>query len=423
MSYSPQIINLFLRISTMLSKSLLVFMIGAVLTNREIGEWGIISSTLTFLVLLVGLDVFFVSNHNIVGKSFADIKAEIIHQLAIYICAYLIVMPFFWALYYFKITPPSLTILLYVLLIFEHQSQEICRILNILDKQLISSVLLFLRYGFWVWIWFLFYVITGLGASLIVIIYCWIFAALLSTLFGYYFLRKKFKLIINSDQILKEILNIDRIRSSLKQSACFFYATLMVTFFFTVDKYLYGKYSSPEEFSLYVLYMTISLGVINFLDPLIFSFYLPKLIKAFKSDYIDGRESLVRRFMLLALIGSLLCCFFSFFLIAVYVKKVNRFNFSDNIDLLILVSLISFIYSINTASQLILYARMQSKVIFESIIFAIPVSILVFFAINFLNLLSSKLIIPTVLLSLTTTILIFRLRHLFINSGSSSDRC
>ena len=176
--------NLILRGLTIVAKFLLSILIVKNLGIYEMGVFGIFQTTATILIYVLGFDFYTFNTREILKENAKRLNYYITNQIAFHGLVYLIVLPMAGFLFLFGVVDLEYAIFFYGILIAEHISQELYRVLIVLKKSVIASIVLFVRSGFWIVVLYLFWSINDINKSLDTILFLWLVGALLSVVMG-----------------------------------------------------------------------------------------------------------------------------------------------------------------------------------------------------------------------------------------------
>ena len=293
---SQRVINVFLRGFTMFSKLILIFFLIELFEPKDVGLWGMFVATVATSALIIGGDYYSFSNRELIGLNDKYKQVDILkNQWTAYFFLYLILLPPQLMLFYYKFLPWEYLSWYFLILIVEHQSQEMYRIIIALKHQISASVLLFVRYGIWVWIVLWIFLTYPESRSVKVLFQAWFIGGLFSLVAGIVVIKKSlginFNKISNSNSNSNSKFNIIK---GLKVSVVFFIATVFLKILFTSDKYIIDELGSDAELAAYVFYTAIVFGIMNLLDPAIFSFLYPELVHHHKDSKRKLFESTVK---------------------------------------------------------------------------------------------------------------------------------
>ena len=145
-----RLLNVALRGLSMGSRFLLIFAIAKLLEPAELGLFGLMLATVSFGVLVVGADYYTYSQRELLARPPEQWSFVIQHQIKAQIILYGLLLPLQLFIFLFGFLDWHYAAWFFVLLIVEHISQEINRLLVVMQKQLIASWVLFIRWGSWV---------------------------------------------------------------------------------------------------------------------------------------------------------------------------------------------------------------------------------------------------------------------------------
>ena len=145
-----KIINLILRGLTLGSKFLLSIYLVKFLSLEANGEYGIFVATVSLLTYILGMDFYSFNNREILQNNIADAGNKIKNQFILFFYIYLIVLPLLYFLGLFNFIGDEYLLLFYVILIFDHISTELYRLLVVFSKPIQANINLFLRTGIWI---------------------------------------------------------------------------------------------------------------------------------------------------------------------------------------------------------------------------------------------------------------------------------
>ncbi|NPA43558.1 MAG: polysaccharide biosynthesis protein [Chlorobi bacterium] len=112
------------------------------------GEYGLLATTVALGVYVLGLEFYVYAQRELLkgsrspGRIFG-------HQLIFYAGAYALLLPFFYLLFKWGFLDVRYLTWFYLLLVAEHLSYEVHRLLFVLEKPLAANINLFFRNGFW----------------------------------------------------------------------------------------------------------------------------------------------------------------------------------------------------------------------------------------------------------------------------------
>ena len=261
-----KLLNLSLRGSGMVGKFLLILILARMLPPEELGIYGLLVVTMSYALFFMGLDFYTFSTREILHADMQLWPAMLRAQAMLFACSYIVVLPLLGLMFWADFLPARYALVFYVLLVVEHLSQELNRLLVTIGQPVASGVLLFIRAGAWCY---------ALGAAhfsgyftidLHEVMWLWIAADLMVVISGVWLLRD---LPWNEKNT-----NVDWawIGKGLKVAGLMLIGTLALRGILTVDRYFVEAYSGVEVLGVYTLYMAICFSFIGLVDAAVFSF-------------------------------------------------------------------------------------------------------------------------------------------------------
>lgn len=255
--------TLFIRVSGVGSRFLLAFFLTKYISLEFQGGYTLIISTVTLLIILLGLDFYIYSNRLIVKNSDNQIFC-LKNALVFYFFTYILLFILLWAFYYFYPIIKVPFYLFYFLIVFEHLGQEFFRIYIVLKKVLFANILLFVRTGLWSSILVLsFFFIEGFKISLNSILLLWLISAFITCVLGFSFypnIKLFFRTEIDRNWIYKGVL----------VGLTMFLSTICLKIMEYSDRYLIAFFLDKKQLGIYSLFFQIS----NFINVILFTLYI-----------------------------------------------------------------------------------------------------------------------------------------------------
>lgn len=272
----PQLLNIALRMATLASRFLLVFFLAKLITPSELGLYGILTATIGYSLYLVGLDFYTFTTRELIKFDRQSWGKVFKNQVALALVLYVLVLPLLSLVFINGYLPWSLAIWFYVLIVLEHINQEMFRLFIALSDQLYASILLFFRQGTWAIGITIFMLINPAVRNLDSLLIAWVLSGIVTVFLGFF---RIYKLRVGG---WKESIDWTWIIRGLKISLPFLVATLALRGIFTLDRYWLQSLANLEVVGAYVLFISLGLTMITFLDAGVFTFSYPTLIKAYQ---------------------------------------------------------------------------------------------------------------------------------------------
>lgn len=265
----------------MVGKFLLIFILARLLPPAELGIYGLLVATVSYALYLVGLEFYTYSTREFLRVDKQHWPAMLRDQAVVFLCCYIVVIPLLAILFWAEILPKQYAFAFYVLLVVEHLSQEIIRLLVAIGKPLAAGVFLFIRSGAWCYAIVVAYLAGYSRFDLHTVIWLWIAADLVVVSGGAWMMKYL------PWSKLPPRVDWGWIKNGLKVAIVLLVGTLLLRGIFTVDRYLVEAYAELEMLGVYTLYAGICFSLIAFVDSAVFSFQYPRLIALFSGGELE----------------------------------------------------------------------------------------------------------------------------------------
>jgi len=285
-----RIFNVGLRGLTLLSKFVLVFFLAKFLEPSLLGLYGLLAAAIGYSLYILGFDFYNFSTREIIGSSSKEWLRLVRDQSVFYLIMYFFFMPVVLVVFYMGLLPWSFFAWFLVLLFLEHFAQEMNRILVAMSEQLFASIVLFLRSGIWCLAVVLFMWLNKDLRQLEFILAGWVIGAFSACALSLLKLRSLDRLAL--------CLPIDWrwMRRGVKVAAPLLVASLAVRGIFTFDRYWVESVTNLEVLGAYVLFISMAVAVLSFLDAGVVVFFYPKLVAAAKAKEFAVFRQVMRSF-------------------------------------------------------------------------------------------------------------------------------
>lgn len=367
-------INIALRGITLASKFLLIFFLAKFLEPKELGLYGLLTVTISYALYLLGFDFYTYTTREILKRERSEWGGLIKDQGALSFVLYCIFLPLLSMIFIKGLLPWNVAGWFFVLLVLEHLTQEISRLLITISEQLLASLMLFMRSGIWAVIVTALMLFRADTRDLNMVLGAWTLGSLLALVLGVYRLKQ-----LNISGWRKKI-DWQWIGKGLKIAIPLLIATLALRGLFTVDRYWFADLANLETLGAYVLFMGISSALVSFLDAGVFAFIYPGLISAYHNkDSVEFRLKL-RGLLVQTLIFSGVFAILALFIINPLLTWLDKPLYLEHKDLFPWTLLITLLYSIGMIPHYALYAQGLDRPIIHSHI----ASFLIFFPVTWL---------------------------------------
>lgn len=350
-----RVINLFLRVLTLLSKFLIVVFLARFLSPESVGLYGLFVVTISYTLYLLGFDFYTFSSRDIL-KHDQTIWGRLFKSQLVFFClTYLIVLPLSLLLFFNGYLPFEYVFYFLLLLVLEHINQEFSRLLIVLSEQLYASIALFFRSGLWcllvmTWMW-----LSPESRELHTVFVFWIGGGVLAALIGVW---RCYSLRVSG---WRDSVDWSWIKRGLSVAIPLLISTLALRGIFTLDRYLFESLVSLEILGAYTLFMGLGNALMSFLDAGVFMYAYPKLIRLHKEqNYIEFSKEMKQ----LAVLTVGFCVVFaigSSIVLPIILQWLGNAVYVHNQNLFWSLLLVMTLYAVSMVPHYGLYARDKDK--------------------------------------------------------------
>jgi len=294
-----KLLNVFLRIGGIGSKFLIVTLMSKYFDVDVFGNYGLITSIITILIFALGLDFYNFSIRDILKtKDKQDIVNKVVLTFGLYLLVYLFFALFGYFIFnnidYIK---PYLFLVLF-LVITEHLSQEIYRLMIGFKKVLLANVLLFFRTVSWSAI-VVYYYFNNNVITIDTIFTLWLIANTLTIVY-----IGVVEIIKSYSKLLKFSMDKKWIRNGLKISSVFFLATISLKSIEYANRFIVDYFMGEELAGIFLFYSNISILITVYVNTIVISFELPELIKSVNTPNIGKLLKKIKKSLIIHILIS-----------------------------------------------------------------------------------------------------------------------
>ena len=341
----------------MLAKFLLIIYIAKYLSVDELGEYGLFVTTITIAIYFLGLDFYTYNTREILAKEKNERLPLIRDQFIFHLLVYVIVLPLLLTVFTLGIINTEFIVYFYLILVFEHLSQELYRLYTTLQKPIFANFLLFMRTGLWVYaVIALWYLNVEGTMNLLTVWYGWTVGSLISIIIGIIYLKTDYKF-----EDLSEAINWGWIKNGVKVSMPFFIGTLAYKIIEFSDRYMIDYYMTKADVGVYTFFGGIANTIFTVVFTLVLMVYYPKLIEAYQTKH--EYKAVSKPFFYKTLIVSLVTSFLVVVFIHPVLDYMSKEEFINNIEILWLLILATIVLNISFVPHYILYAMKRDIII------------------------------------------------------------
>ncbi|WP_189610174.1 lipopolysaccharide biosynthesis protein [Saccharospirillum salsuginis] len=292
-------VNVLLRAAAMILKFIIVLFIAKYFSTEELGRYSLISAGVMFFVLVVGGDYYTYSNRELMSSS-KELWPEILkNQAYSYGPLYLILLPVATVPFIVGFIDSRYLLFFLAILVLEHFSTELNRLLNAMQLQLKASLILFLRVGVWVLPAICILWLMPESRELEYILMFWISGCLLSLLVGIYFVAK------HVPDIKFNKPNYSWIMKGYKVGFTYLSGSLILKALTTLDRFWLQSLSGEYAVGIYAFFFSIILGVSTFFHAAVTVFSSPKIVRSYSQKNMSAYKANMKVFGFLMIAFSI----------------------------------------------------------------------------------------------------------------------
>ncbi|MEQ8478618.1 MAG: polysaccharide biosynthesis C-terminal domain-containing protein [Fulvivirga sp.] len=374
--YNSRILVLVLRVLTIGVRFLFNLLIIKDLSLEEYGTYAIFYTSISLSVITIGLDYYSYNTREILKASKIDQRRLIGDQLILHLFTYLVFIPSSFVILN-NFIPLNYLFVFYLILVFEHLSQEAYRLFIAYSMPIFANFIQFIKMAMWcvIVIGISFFRIDTIDINLESIFNIWLTFVFLSVIISGLFIWRKNLVFF---EISRSTFN--RISNGVKVSFLFFISTMLFKCIEFSSRYFLDYFTTKAEVAIFTFFSNISNLIYVTVHSTSIVIIYPQLIKTFNSDNSDQFNMLRKRFLKEILIISWLVFFiiliFTPYLLEIIEKEALQANF--DVLVVLLIGMMFFIFSYYPHYMLYLQGRDKS-LLASSVIAAFTTIILNYF--------------------------------------------
>jgi O-antigen/teichoic acid export membrane protein len=274
--------NLALRGFTLVSRFLLLFALAHWLEPSDVGMIGLLSAIIGYGIYLIGLEFYTFSARELIHSA-PERRAWLLwHQVVLHIFTFLAGALVLYLASIAQWIPHGYLGWLCVLLLLEQVAQEVYRILVALSRQLTASFVLFVRTGAWCLVVIVAIAMDPSLRHVSFVLTCWTVGAAIACLLGVAGLGRAIRFSRPASWDLQWI------RKGLRIALPLFVASLAVRGMATFDRFMVENAVGLDVLGAYVLFASVAVAVLAFLDAGVVDFAYPRLVALVSSKDRQG---------------------------------------------------------------------------------------------------------------------------------------
>lgn len=282
-------VSIILRLMAGMSKLALILLLIKYLEPNEYSIFVLIVATIGYAIYPLGLEFYTYSNREMIGSNSIRQAELLSNHTFIIICGYAVFLPLFYLIFLQDLLPKKIALQFYIILVLEHLSQELYRILVALSKTTESAISLFLRQGSWVILLAIGFNGEWVDTKIETVLIFWMAGGLISLAYASIYLMP---IIL---KISVDSIDTKSIIEGLKISWPFLVACIGANGVLVIDKYVIEMTAGAEYLMAYSYYLALSFGLLLIVDAGIVVYMYPKMVQSWKLKNITMLRDLSKQ--------------------------------------------------------------------------------------------------------------------------------
>jgi O-antigen/teichoic acid export membrane protein len=352
--------NVMLRGIALGAKFALTFALARFLEPADVGLYGLVFATTTYLQFALGLDFYVYANRELIGAD-RHVWTNIMRDQGVFVMiAYVVVLPLCLALFVLDFLPWAIAAWFFALLILEHIGHELSRLLIAMSRPVLATVLLFLRAGAWVLVLIPAMWLNPAMRTLEYVFISWTAGAACSCLLGAVAIARIGRWDVKAPVDWRWIVR------GIGVSIPLLVATLALRGLSTFDRYWIEAIGGLQALAAYVLFVGVANAIRAFLDAGVFVFGYPGLIKAARAGDEAAFRAGMRNLAWQALLVTAGLAITALVLIGPLLAWIDRPVYREHVELLYWTVLGVVLYAAGMVFHYGIYAHNRDAAIVRS---------------------------------------------------------
>ncbi|MAI33819.1 MAG: hypothetical protein CMM07_19390 [Rhodopirellula sp.] len=284
-----RLLNLSLRALTLAVKFAFILSLAVFLPPEKVGLYGLITVTVFYSIYFVGFEFYTYSTRDMVARPTAEWSGLLTSQLVFFSLMYLVVLPASSILFVMGMLPWAVMASFVCLVVLEHLSTELMRLLIAIEKPLLATLIIFIKQALWA-ICFTFAMwLDPEFRNISDLLLFWIIGAFSSILVGVWPLLK-----LNWAGAFSR-LDWRWVKAGVTIAVPLLLSSVAVRSLFTFDRYAFEALNGLALLGAYSVYMGVASAMLSFMESGVFVFYYPRMMKAYKENNISEFQAFYRK--------------------------------------------------------------------------------------------------------------------------------
>lgn len=269
---------------TLAVKFAFILALAVFLPPEEVGLYGLITVTVSYSIYFVGFEFYTFSTRDLVARPRSEWSRLLSNQLVFFGLMYVVVLPAFSIVFFLEMLPWSVMAAFIALVVLEHLSTELMRLLVAIEKPLLATLVIFIKQALWALCFAITMWLAPEFRNISDLLLFWIAGSALSILIGVGPLLK-----LDWKGALTKI-DWRWIRAGAMIAIPLLLSSVAVRSLFTFDRYAFEALNSLALLGAYSVYMGVASAMLSFMESGVFVFYYPRMMKAYKEQNMSEFE-------------------------------------------------------------------------------------------------------------------------------------
>ena len=371
LKYRKSILNIAMRIISLMAKLGLAFYMGSYCSLSDLGMYGLVFAEVMMIGTIMGIHIDYMVSRDLINKPSLT-QAHYIRDVGVFYGLNFLLLALFMAsgiaLHLFRYDI-KMVFFIYTIGVLETIANTFYTNMNAMNQQITANLLFFLRSGLWAIIVMAGGIYYPLFRTIDAILTGWI-CGLVLCLIGTAWSWKHFPW----STVRKTPVNWQWILKNIKKSVFIWIGGLGLIGGGYIDRFITDHYLGRDMVGIITFYSSFTVGVLTLLQSGIFAFASPRMVAFYRSGQTGRFWNEVRHAAWQALVLCLLVSIVISVLMPFFGSLLNRPEFSTNTFTLWLMLIAVTIRSLAEVLFCILFARGQDNAVWKGdLLFIVPV--------------------------------------------------
>ena len=362
--------NLFLRAISILAKFALLAYLGRYTTLADLGTYGLLVTSLGLGVQLLGMEFHVFNTREILGCDEPERVILFRDQLVFHSLTYIVFLPGLSILFFTNTLPWELIIWFYILVVLEHLSLELSRLLTVLGRPVFANFIEFIRSASWVAI----AITIGLQVpgyrSIETIMIFWVLGGLLSLFIGWKPLQQW-----DWSTTWKIRPKLGWMRKGVLVAIPFFMSSVALNTIYFSDRFILQQFRGLEQVGLYTFHQSVAGLVYTAISSGVITIIYPKLVRAFLVGDIPQYTQELKTFAMAIISATIVVSVFLILVFPFAADFMKNPQFLETRSTFFVLLLGAITHNLSFIPHYDLYARSFDRDLMWATIFAAVVNI------------------------------------------------